>query len=45
MLNKCYLKKIGADTENKTESQIMKEMGYTRIWDCGTTKYELCLQY
>jgi hypothetical protein len=43
--NKYHLKKIGADTENKTESKIMKEMGYTRIWDCGTTKYELCLQY
>lgn len=36
--NKQILKKMGADI-NKTESQIMKEWGYTRIWDCGTTKY------
>jgi len=40
---KYHLKKLGADTENKTERQIMEEMGYTRVWDCGSTKYVLYL--
>ena len=26
-----------------SESQIMKELGYTRIWDCGTLRFELYL--
>ena len=34
---------MGADTENKTEKEIMNELGYTRVWDCGTTRYELDL--
>lgn len=38
---KYHLKKMGADTKNKTERQIMEEMGYTRVWDCGSTKYVL----
>ncbi len=41
--NKQRLKKLGADTENKTEYEIMKSMGYTKVWDCGTTKYTLFL--
>jgi hypothetical protein len=41
--NKQRLKKLGADVENKTEYQIMKEMGYTKVWDCGTTKYVLLI--
>lgn len=28
-------------SEEKTESEMMKEMGYDRIWDCGLFKYEL----
>ena len=40
--NKFNLKKIGADI-TKTEHKIMEEMGYTKIWDCGTTKYILDL--
>jgi hypothetical protein len=40
---KYHLKKMGADTKNKTERQIMEEMGYTRVWDCGSTKYILYL--
>jgi hypothetical protein len=40
---KYHLKKMGADVTNKTERQIMEEMGYTRIWDCGSTKYVLHL--
>ena len=40
--NKFKLKNMGADTKNKTEFQIMEEMKYTKIWDCGTTKYTLC---
>lgn len=38
--NKFKLKSMGADI-SKTESEIMKSMGYTRIWDCGSTKYIL----
>lgn len=38
---KYHLKKMGADTSSKTEYQIMQEMGYTRVWDCGSTKYIL----
>jgi len=40
---KHHLKKMGADVETKTEYQIMQEMGYTRVWDCGSTKYILNL--
>lgn len=29
---------------NKTESQIMFDLGYDRIWDCGSIKYELNLK-
>ena len=38
--NKFNLKKLGADV-SKTEFKIMEELGYTKIWDCGTTKYTL----
>lgn len=41
--NKINLKKLGIDIENRTESQIMEELKYTKIWDCGTTKYILHL--
>lgn len=27
--------------KNKTEKEIMDELGYDRIWDCGSFKYEL----
>ena len=27
--------------ENKTEWQMMQELGYDRIWDCGKFKYEM----
>jgi len=27
--------------ENKTEWQMMQELGYDRIWDCGKFRYEL----
>jgi len=39
--SKQNLKKKGIDITNKTEKQIMDDLGYTRIWDCGTTRYEL----
>jgi len=29
--------------ENKTESELAKELGYVRIWDCGKYKYQLFL--
>ena len=28
-------------SENKTEKQIMQELGYDRIWDCGHFRYEM----
>lgn len=42
--NKTKLKQQGYDTLNKTEFKIMDELGYNRIWDCGTTKFELYLE-
>jgi hypothetical protein len=30
--------------KNKTEFQIMSELGYEKIWDCGSFKYELSLE-
>jgi hypothetical protein len=29
--------------ENKTEWEMMQELGYDRIWDCGKLKYELII--
>jgi len=40
---KDILVKEGFD-KNKTESQIMFERGYDRIWDCGSMKFELKLK-
>ena len=40
--NKFKLKEMGADI-SKTEFRIMEELGYTKIWDCGSTKYSLYL--
>jgi len=37
---KHRLVKMGYD-KNKTESQIMKEIGYGKIYDCGSLKYEM----
>jgi hypothetical protein len=28
---------------NKTETQIMNELGFDRIWDTGNLKYELII--
>jgi hypothetical protein len=39
---KDVLVKEGFD-KNKTESQIMFERGFDRIWDCGSMKFELKL--
>ena len=39
MFNKQKLIKLGYDS-NKTEVEIMNELGYYRIWDCGHLKYE-----
>lgn len=38
---KLHLKKLGININGKTEKQIMEELKYTRIWDCGVTKYIL----
>ena len=37
---KDVLVKQGNDI-NKTEFEIMRDLGYDRIWDCGTLKFEL----
>ncbi len=29
---------------SKTEREIMKERGYTRVWDCGVMKFEMTAQ-
>lgn len=41
--NKTKLKEQGYDIIGKTEFEIMDKLGYNKIWDCGTTKYELNL--
>ena len=38
---KSRLKDLGYDTEGKTESQIMLELPYWRIYDSGTTRWVL----
>lgn len=38
--NKNRLKTLGLDINNKTEFELMKEIGYTKVWDCGVTRYE-----
>lgn len=40
--NKFRLKQMGADI-SKTEHEIMKGLGYTRVWDCGSTKFTLVI--
>jgi hypothetical protein len=39
---KSILLKLGADP-NKTEWEIMQDLGYDRVWDCGTLRYELTI--
>ena len=36
---KSQIKHRVADGDSKTEYQIMQELGYYRIWDCGSLKY------
>jgi len=31
--------------DSKTEWQMMQELGYDRIWDCGKFKYELIIEH
>lgn len=38
--NKFHLKKMGHDTEHLTESQIMNELPYWKIYDSGTMTWE-----
>lgn len=40
---KDKLIEMGYD-KNKTESQIMHELGYDKIWDTGNLKYEILLE-
>ena len=28
---------------NKSETELMTELGYSKIWDCGLFKYEMVL--
>jgi len=39
--NKFKLKNMGCDVKNYTEKEIMEGLGYTRVWDCGSTKYSI----
>ena len=39
---KDKLVKMGHN-KNKSESQIMSELGYDKIWDTGNLKYEMLL--
>ena len=32
-------KRFGISTEGKTEWQLMQELGYDRVWDCGKIKW------
>lgn len=41
---KDVLVKKGKD-KNKTEKQIMKDDGYNRVYDCGSSKFELIINY
>jgi hypothetical protein len=36
---------MGMDTENHTEYQLMQQIGYHRIWDCGVTRFEMHLTH
>lgn len=38
---KHNLKKMGMNISGKTEKQIMEELKYSKIWDCGVTRWEL----
>ena len=42
--SKQNLKLKGIDITNRTEKEIMDELGYCRVWDCGVTKYVLDLK-
>lgn len=37
--SKVKLKKKGLLSETKTEADIMKQLGYGRIWDCGKIRF------
>jgi Pyruvate/2-oxoacid:ferredoxin oxidoreductase delta subunit len=38
---KSILKKYPEMDSNKTEWELMQELGFDRVWDCGLLKYEL----
>lgn len=38
------LKKYPNADMNKTERELMEELGFSRIWDCGLYKYEMILK-
>ncbi len=40
---KNRLKLLGIDIKGKKEENITKELGYYRVWDCGSSKYEMVL--
>ena len=37
-------KKFNIDTTNKTENELMRELKFDRIWDCGKIKFVLNIQ-
>lgn len=40
---KSILKKYPEMNPNKTEWEMMQELGFDRVWDCGLLKYELII--
>lgn len=41
---KQRLKELGFDIENRTEKDIMEELKYYKVWDCGTSRYEISFE-
>jgi len=43
VMKHLLIDKFGESVINKTESEIMEENGYKKVYDCGHAKYELIL--
>ena len=41
---KTKLKEMGYDIDGKTETQIMNQLPYAKIFDSGTTRWEKCIK-
>jgi len=36
-------KKFNINTDNKTEFELMNELGYSKVWDCGKIKWKITI--